>query len=87
MAVILAHPGDSSLVDYQHYVWANMFQFLGAQVATIPLKSVCSIALHDNRGYGIQDYNVSLFKTLGGHCGKKYSNQKKYSETCVLRPL
>ncbi len=42
MVVILAHPGDLSLVDYQHYVWANMFQFLGAQVATIPLKSVCS---------------------------------------------
>ncbi len=41
MAVIVAHIGDPSLVDYQHYVWANMFQFLGAQVATIPLKSVC----------------------------------------------
>ncbi len=41
MAVILAHPGDPSLVDYQHYVWANMLKFLGAQVATIPLKSVC----------------------------------------------
>ncbi len=44
MAVILAHPVDPSLADYQHYVWANMFQFLGAQVATIPLKSVCSTA-------------------------------------------
>ncbi len=42
MAVILAHIGADSLVDYQHYVWPNMFQFLGAQVATIPLKSVCS---------------------------------------------
>ncbi len=42
MAVILAHIADPSLVDYQHYVWANMFQFLGAQVATIPLTSVCS---------------------------------------------
>ncbi len=44
MAVILAHPGDPSLVDYQHYVWANMFTFLGDQVATIPLKAVCSTA-------------------------------------------
>ncbi len=44
MAVILAHPADPSLVDYQHYVWANMFQFLRAQVATIPLKSVSSTA-------------------------------------------
>ncbi len=42
MDVILAHPGDPSLVDYQHYMWANIFQFLGAHVATIPLKSVCS---------------------------------------------
>ncbi len=47
MAVILAHPGDPSLVDYQHYVWANMFQFLGAQVATIPLKSVCKSQYYD----------------------------------------
>ncbi len=45
MAVILAYPGDPSLVDYQHYVWANMFHFLGAHVAIIPLKSVCSTAL------------------------------------------
>ncbi len=42
MAVIVAHPGDPSLVDYQYYVWANLFQFLVTQVATIPLKSVCS---------------------------------------------
>ncbi len=42
MAVILDNPGDPFLVDYQHYVWANMFQILGAQVATLPLKSVWS---------------------------------------------
>ncbi len=30
MAVILAYPGDPSLVDYQHYVSANMLKFLGA---------------------------------------------------------
>ncbi len=55
MAVILTHIGASSLVDYQHYVWANMFQFLGAQVATIPLKSVFSTGI-----YILQKLNVSL---------------------------
>ncbi len=53
MAIILAHPGDPSLVDYQHYVWANMFQLLAAQVATIPLKSICSTV------QCISDYNIT----------------------------
>ncbi len=45
MAVILDHPSDPPLWTTKHYVWANMLQFLGAQVATIPLKSVCSTGL------------------------------------------
>ncbi len=30
----------------KHYVWATVFQFLGAQVATKELKSVCSNELN-----------------------------------------
>ncbi len=66
MAVILAHPGDPSLVDYQHYVWANMFHFLGAQVATIPLKSVCSTG-NDILEHGVHSH-MEVFEGGGGSC-------------------
>ncbi len=47
MYVFIAHPGDAPhMWATKHYVWATRFQFLGAQVATKALKSMCSPATH-----------------------------------------
>ncbi len=42
LCAIIDHQGDPPIWATKHYVWATLFQFLGALVATKALQSVCS---------------------------------------------